>query len=87
MSGVVAPGEDAWGSALLDQFQGREVPTPQLEVETGEIGSAMHPEWFFRSFDSSKELDGGSNDTWRTASTTPSVASTGAVYGAEALLG
>ena len=49
--GVVAPDEDAWGTALLDQFHGREVPTPQLEVGTGEIGSAMHPEWFFRRFD------------------------------------
>jgi SAM-dependent methyltransferase len=51
MSGTVSPHEDAWGAALLDHFHGREVPTPQLEVDTGETGPAMHPEWFFRSFD------------------------------------
>ncbi len=51
MTGVVAASEDAWGTALLDQFHGRDVPMPQLEVDTGERGPAMHPEWFFRSFD------------------------------------
>jgi SAM-dependent methyltransferase len=51
VSGTVPPREDAWGTALLDHFHGREVPTPQLEVDTGERGPAMHPEWFFREFD------------------------------------
>ena len=48
---LVDPSEDAWGTALLDHFHGRPVPTPQLEVDTGELGPAMHPEWFFRDFD------------------------------------
>jgi hypothetical protein len=50
-AGVVAPSEDAWGAALLDHFYGRDVPMPQLEVDTGERGPAMHPGWFFRGFD------------------------------------
>jgi SAM-dependent methyltransferase len=51
VSAAIAPDEDAWGAALLDQFHGREVPRPQLELDNGEIGPAMHPEWFFRRFD------------------------------------
>jgi SAM-dependent methyltransferase len=42
---------DAWGRALLDHHAGREVPTPVLEVDDGGSGPAMHPEWFFRTFD------------------------------------
>jgi SAM-dependent methyltransferase len=47
----VPPVDDAWGRALLDQYHGRDVPTPELEVDGGAIGAAMHPEWFFRTFD------------------------------------
>ena len=36
---------------MLDQFHGRDVPMPQLDVDTGESGPAMHPQWFFRSFE------------------------------------
>ena len=42
---------DAWGTALLDHLGGREVPTPELEVEGAGVVPAMHPEWFFRTFD------------------------------------
>lgn len=42
---------DAWGRALLDQYRGVWVPTPELETDAGNVGDAMHPEWFFRSFD------------------------------------
>jgi RimJ/RimL family protein N-acetyltransferase len=42
---------DAWGRALLDHLHGRWTPTPQLETGGGKLGSAMHPEWFFREFD------------------------------------
>jgi SAM-dependent methyltransferase len=48
---IVPATDDAWGRALLDQFHGRAVPQPQLEVDGGESGPAMHPEWFFRTFD------------------------------------
>jgi SAM-dependent methyltransferase len=27
------------------------VPTPELETDRGQVGSAMHPEWFFRTHD------------------------------------
>ena len=45
------PEGDAWGSALLDHLHGRWTPTPELEVQGGRAGDAMHPEWFFRRFD------------------------------------
>jgi SAM-dependent methyltransferase len=48
---IVPAADDAWGRALLDQFHGREVPQPELEVDGGVTGPAMHPEWFFRQFD------------------------------------
>lgn len=40
---------DAWGAALLDHFDGRPVPPPQLEVDDGTVVPAMHPGWFFRA--------------------------------------
>ena len=42
---------DAWGRALLDHFEQREVAQPLLEIDGGRIGPAMHAEWFFRSFE------------------------------------
>ena len=42
---------DAWGRALLDHHRGVWVPVPELETDGGEVGDAMHPEWFFRDFD------------------------------------
>ena len=42
---------DAWGDALVDHLLGRWVPTPELEVEGGAVGDAMHPSWFFRTFE------------------------------------
>lgn len=42
---------DAWGAALLDYLNGREVAEPLLEVDDGTVVPAMHPEWFFRDFD------------------------------------
>jgi SAM-dependent methyltransferase len=48
---MIDPSEDAFGAALLDYLEGRDVPELVLETAEGEIGPAMHPEWFFRSFD------------------------------------
>lgn len=45
------PEGDAWGQALLDHHRGRWTPKPELEVEDGGAGDAMHPEWFFRDAD------------------------------------
>jgi SAM-dependent methyltransferase len=47
-----APREgDAWGMALLEYLETGSAPQPMLEVDTGETGPAMHPDWFFRPFD------------------------------------
>jgi SAM-dependent methyltransferase len=48
---MINPSEDAFGAALLDYLEGRDVPELVLETDEGETGPAMHPEWFFRSFD------------------------------------
>jgi SAM-dependent methyltransferase len=48
---VIDPSGDAFGAALLDYLDGREVPELVLEVQGGGAGPAMHPEWFFRDFD------------------------------------
>ena len=50
MAAVIDPAQDAFGAALLDYLDGREVPGLVLEARGGESGPAMHPEWFFRSF-------------------------------------
>lgn len=42
---------DAWGRALRDHHRGVWTPMPELEVEGGAVGDAMHPEWFFRRFE------------------------------------
>jgi hypothetical protein len=42
---------DAWGVALQDQLDGREVPDLVLELDGGERVPAMQPEWFFRAYD------------------------------------
>ena len=47
---VIPPEQDAFGAALLDYLEGNEVPPLTLEVDGGPSVSAMHPEWFFRSF-------------------------------------
>jgi len=43
--------QDAFGAALLDYLDGKDVPPLTLEVRGGTTGLAMHPEWFFRSFE------------------------------------
>ena len=48
---MIDPSEDAFGAALLDYLEGRDIPELVLETDDGETGPAMHPEWFFRSFD------------------------------------
>ena len=48
---VIDPSQDAFGAALLDYLEGKDVPELVLEVEGGQVGPAMHPEWFFRSFE------------------------------------
>jgi SAM-dependent methyltransferase len=48
---VIIPSQDAFGTALLDFLEGREVPELVLEVQGGQAGPALHPEWFFRSFE------------------------------------
>jgi hypothetical protein len=48
---MIDPSQDAFGVALLDYLEGKEVPELALEVDGGEAGPAMHPEWFFRSFE------------------------------------
>ena len=48
---MIDPSEDAFGAALLDYLEGRDVPELVLETADGGTGPAMHPEWFFRSFD------------------------------------
>jgi SAM-dependent methyltransferase len=48
---VIDPSRDAFGAALLDHLDGKEVPELVLEVQGGEAGPAMRPEWFFRDFE------------------------------------
>jgi SAM-dependent methyltransferase len=48
---VIDRSQDAFGAALLDYLEGREVPGLVLEFGDGQSGPAMHPEWFFRSFE------------------------------------
>lgn len=47
---MIDTSQDAFGAALLDYLEGREVPGLVLEFEGGGSGPAMHPEWFFCSF-------------------------------------
>ena len=47
---VIDPSHDAFGAALLDYLEGKDVPGLVLEVEGGGAVPAMHPEWFFRDF-------------------------------------
>jgi SAM-dependent methyltransferase len=47
---VIDPSQDAFGAALLDYLEGKEVPGLVLEEEAGQAGPALRPEWFFRSF-------------------------------------
>ena len=42
---------DAWGRALLDYLHEREVPELLLETDGGKSVPAMHPEWFFRTYE------------------------------------
>jgi SAM-dependent methyltransferase len=48
---MIDPSEDAFGAALVDYLEGRDVPELVLETDDGGTGPALHPEWFFRSFD------------------------------------
>jgi len=45
---VIGRSDDAFGAALVDYLEGRDVPELVLEVEGDGAGPAMHPEWFFR---------------------------------------
>jgi SAM-dependent methyltransferase len=51
MEQMIDPSQDAFGTALLDYLEGKEVPGLELEVEGGQAGPAMHPECFFRNFE------------------------------------
>lgn len=66
---VIDPSEDAFGAALLDYLDGRDVPGLVLEVAGGGAGPAMHPEWFFRRFERwewwDRELVPPSTSVWR----------------------
>lgn len=46
---VIDPSQDAFGAALLDYLEGKEVPGLVLEEEGGQAGPALRPECFFRS--------------------------------------
>lgn len=48
---VIDPSQDAFGAALLDYLDGQEVAELVLEVDGGQSGPALHPEWFFRDFE------------------------------------
>jgi SAM-dependent methyltransferase len=48
---VIDPAPDAFGAALLDYLEGKQVPGLVLEAEGGQAGPAMPPEWFFRGFE------------------------------------
>jgi SAM-dependent methyltransferase len=51
---VIDPSQDAFGVALLDYLEGKDVPELVLEDRQdrqGRTGPAMHPEWFFRNFE------------------------------------
>jgi hypothetical protein len=48
---VIDPSRDAFGAALLDYLEGRDVPELVLEEEGGEAWPATRPEWFFRGFE------------------------------------
>lgn len=47
---VIDPSQDAFGTALLDYLEGKEVPGLVLEEEGGQAWPALRPEWFFRGF-------------------------------------
>ena len=42
--------QDAFGVALLDYLDGKDVPDLVLQVQGGQAVPAMDPEWFFRDF-------------------------------------
>jgi SAM-dependent methyltransferase len=48
---VIDPSQDAFGSALLDYLEGKDVAELVLEDRSGWTGPAMRPEWFFRGFE------------------------------------
>ena len=48
---VIDPSQDVFGAALLDYLEGKEVPELVLGDRGGWTGSAMHPDWCFRSFE------------------------------------
>lgn len=64
------PEGDAWGDALLDHQRGRWTPVPELEVDGGGVGDAMHPEWFFREHD---EWDGWERELLAAAVRSPAL--------------
>jgi hypothetical protein len=44
---VIDPSQDAFGAALHDYLEGKDVPELVLEDRSGWTGPAMPPEWFF----------------------------------------
>jgi len=56
-AGVIDRNADAFGAALVDYLEGRDVPELALEALGGGVGPAMHPEWFFRQFEQWEWLD------------------------------
>ena len=54
---MIDPSQDAFGTALLDYLDGNDVAPLALQVQGGETGPAMHPEWFFRDYEQWDHLD------------------------------
>jgi SAM-dependent methyltransferase len=42
---------DAFGQALVDHLEGGDAAQPELETDSGYVGPALPPAWFFRGFD------------------------------------
>jgi hypothetical protein len=43
---MIDPSQDAFGTALLDYLDGKDVAPLALQVQGGKTGPTMNPEWF-----------------------------------------
>jgi hypothetical protein len=48
---MIDPSQDAFGTALLDYLDGKDVPPLAMEMRGGQTVLALQPEWFFRSYE------------------------------------
>jgi SAM-dependent methyltransferase len=48
---MIDPSQDAFGTALLDYLEGKDVPPLELQARGGRTVLAMQPEWFSRSYE------------------------------------